>query len=154
MRRMQRTERRGFTLIEILVVIAIIATLATAVVMSIGSAPDEAKVARVQSDINVMESALERYRLDMGRYPEEEEGLAVLVTEPETEEASDWKGPYLKRLQKDPWKNDYVYVVPGENNPASFDIFSYGANGEEGGEGEYDAEIGNWVVEEDELGVM
>ena len=154
MRRMQRTERRGFTLIEILVVIAIIATLATAVVMSIGSAPDEAKVARVQSDINVMESALERYRLDMGRYPEEEEGLAVLVTEPETEEASAWKGPYLKRLQKDPWKNDYVYVVPGENNPASFDIFSYGANGEEGGEGEYDAEIGNWVVEEDELGVM
>lgn len=148
--RIRQGRRRGFTLVEILVVIAIIATLASAVVLTISRKPEEAKVAKAKGDIAQLESVLEVFRIDMGRYPSDEEGLQSLITAPDTEDATRWKGPYLKRLEKDPWGRDYIFVTPGERNPDGFDLMSYGANGEEGGEGEFDADIGNWREEEEE----
>jgi general secretion pathway protein G len=142
----QRT-RRGFTLIEILVVIAILATLASAIVVTLHKKPDEARVAKTKSDIATLEGVLETCRLDMRRYPTEEEGLMALVKAPDSEDADRWGGPYIKRLQRDPWDRDYVYVAPGTYNPESFDLFSYGADGMEGGDG-FNADIGNWEAEE------
>ena len=86
----------------------------------------------------------------MGRYPTEDEGLIALVNPPDSEDAEKWKGPYVKRLNKDPWGNAYVYLYPGYYNTESFDILSYGADGTEEGEG-FNADIGNWNVEDEEL---
>jgi general secretion pathway protein G len=139
--------RRGFTLIEILVVVIIIATLAAAVVLSLSGKPDEARVARAKADIGTIETALETFRLDMRRFPEEEEGLEALVKAPDSEDADRWKGPYLKRLEKDPWDRAYVYIYPGEYNEQGYDLLSLGADGKSGGEG-VDADITNWSEEE------
>ena len=144
-----RRAQRGFSLIEILVVITIMATLATMVVVMVSGKPDEAKVARAKSDISAFETALETLRLDMGRYPDEEEGLMLLVRRPDSEDGDKWKGPYIKRLEKDPWGNPYVYVNPGYENTEGFDLVCYGADGEEGGEDGLNQDIGNWY-EDDE----
>lgn len=138
-----RLSRRGFTLVEILVVVAILLTLASALIVTLASKPSEARVAKAKSDIAKLENVLEVFRVDMMRYPNEEEGLAALTAAPDSEDASRWKGPYIKRLQNDPWGNPYLYIYPGENNPDSFDLLSYGADGAEGGEGA-NADIGNW----------
>lgn len=139
--------RRGFTLIEILVVVVILATLASAVVWSLRETPDQARIARAKSDVATLESALETFRLAMSRYPTDEEGLQALVTAPDSEDARKWKGPYLKRITRDPWDNPYVYEIPGSRNTDGFDVLSYGADGRAGGEG-VNADIGNWVEEE------
>lgn len=142
--------RKAFSLIEILVVVVIIAILATAVVLSLGGQPDQARIARAQQDIATFETALETYRLHMREFPEEEAGLQALVEAPEDEDAAErWKGPYIKRLIKDPWDRDYVYEFPGTNNENSYDLYSLGADGEEGGEG-IDADIGNWVEDDED----
>jgi general secretion pathway protein G len=146
----RRRAQRGFTLIEILVVIAILATLATAVVVTVSGKPDEAKVARAKADISAFETALETLRLDMGRYPDEDEGLMALVRRPESEDGEKWRGPYIKRLEKDPWGNPYIYVNPGYENTEGYDLITYGSDGEEGGEGEFDKDIGNWLEEDEE----
>lgn len=140
--------RRGFTLIEILVVVIIIATLAAAVVLSLSGKPEEAAVSRAKADISTIETALDMFRLDMRRYPNEEEGLRALVSSDAlaADDAARWKGPYLKRLQQDPWQNDYVYIYPGEMNTQSYDLVSYGADGQPGG-GEFNTDIGNWTEE-------
>lgn len=142
-------KRQGFTLIEILVVVIIIATLAAAVVLSLSGKPDEAAAARAKADISTYETALETFRLDMRRYPEEEEGLNALVNEPDSDDAERWKGPYVKRLTKDPWDRDYVYEYPGAMNERGFDLYSLGADGRPGGE-EFNADIGNWNEEDEE----
>jgi general secretion pathway protein G len=142
-----RRRRRGFTLIEILVVVIIIATLATAIVLSVGSAPEEARISRAKSDIATLETALERFRLDMRRYPDDDEGLRALAEAPEGEDADRWKGPYIKRLQKDPWDRDYVYENPGTHNTHGFDLYTLGGDAQPGGEGQ-NADIGNWSEEE------
>lgn len=146
---LMKRRRKGFSLVEIMVVVIIIAVLATAVVLTVGGKPDEARSSRARSDINTIETALESFRLDMRRYPTEEEGLVVLSRAPDGEEATRWKGPYLRRLERDPWDNAYQYRQPGLMNEAGFDLFSFGADGQEGGEG-YNADIGNWA-EDDEL---
>jgi len=145
-----RGSRKGFTLIEILVVIAILATLASAVMMTLHKKPDEARVAKTKSDISSLEQALEVFRLDMQRYPTDEEGLQALVVAPDSEDVDRWKGPYIKRMENDPWGTPYVYAIPGEHNPESFDLMSYGGNREEGGEGEFDTDLGNWQELEEE----
>lgn len=125
--------KRGFTLIEMLVVILILSILAALIVPKLVGHADDAKVAAAKSDIATLQSALEQYRLDNGRYPTTDEGLSVLTVRPSN--APNWKGPYLeKAIPNDPWGNAYVYQCPGPNGE-DFLITSYGADGAPGGDG-------------------
>jgi len=136
----------GFSLLELMVVVVILSILALVVVPRVIDRPDQARVARVQSDLAVIDSAVRLYRLDNFRYPTTEQGLAALVTRPTTEPfAQNWaQNGYLDRLPKDPWGNDYHYLLPGVHG--EFDTFTYGADGVPGGTGA-DADIGSWSVE-------
>ena len=141
---MKMTRRvRGFTLIEVMVVVVILGILAAFVVPQIMSRPDEAKMVKAQQDVIRLESALDLYRLDNGQYPTQAQGLAALVQKPTTPPVpSHYNGSaYLKRLPKDPWGHDYQYRNPGIYG--DIDVFSLGADGREGGEG-VDQDIGNW----------
>ena len=137
--------RRGFTLIELLVVIAIIATLAAVVAPSIFRNVGDAKVSAAKSQIELLALALNSYRLDNDVFPSTDQGLEALRTPATTGEAPrNWKGPYLSRVVPlDPWARAYLYVSPGRINPQSFDLYSLGRDGKEGGEGE-DADITSW----------
>ena len=137
----------GFTLIEIMVVIVILGILAAVVVPRIMDRPDAARIVKAKQDIRAMEGALELYRLDNFNYPSTDQGLEALVSEPSgSPEAKNWKsGGYMKRLPKDPWGAEYQYLSPGVNG--AIDIFTFGADGEEGGE-ESGADIGNWNLDE------
>lgn len=133
----------GFTLIEIMVVVAIIGILLAMVAPNIVGRSDEARVVKAQSDVLTLETQMDIYRLDNGFYPSQEQGLDALVQRPATPpEPRRWKqGGYIRRLPDDPWGNSYQYRNPGIFN--EIDIFSLGANGVEGGD-DFDAEIGNW----------
>ncbi|MFZ1909312.1 MAG: type II secretion system major pseudopilin GspG [Burkholderiales bacterium] len=135
--------KRGFTLLEVMVVMVIIAILAALIVPRIISRPDEARVIAAKQDIATLMQALKLYRLDNRRYPTTEQGLQALITAPTTEPlAPNWKsGGYIERLPKDPWGNPYLYLNPGVHG--EIDVFSYGADGQPGGEGN-DADIGSW----------
>ncbi len=136
---------RGFTLIEIMVVVVILGILATLVAPAILGKVDEARVAKAQQDIRALETALDLYRLDNFRYPTTDQGLQALVTRPDDPQIRNWKpGGYIKQLMKDPWGNDYLYLEPG-NRGLAFDLWTYGADGQEGGEGTA-ADIGNWTL--------
>lgn len=136
----------GFTLIEVMVVVAILAILAAVVVPRIMDEPGKARQARAEQDIRAIESALDMYKLDNFRYPTNEQGLEALVERPTSDpEPQNYKeGGYLRSLPKDPWGNEYQYSNPGEH--AEIDIYSLGANGQPDGEGE-NAVIGNWEVD-------
>jgi len=136
---------RGFTLIEIMVVVVILAILAALIVPRVMSRPDEARVIAAQQDIRTIMQALKLYRLDNLRYPTTEQGLAALVKPPSTPPlAPNWKaGGYLERMPKDPWGNAYQYLNPGLRG--EIDVFSLGADGNAGGEG-FDADIGSWSL--------
>ncbi len=134
---------RGFTLIEVMVVLVILGILATLVVPRIMSRPDEARIIAAKQDINSIGQALKLYRLDNQSYPTTDQGLQALVTKPTGTPPPNWKtGGYLDRLPKDPWGNDYKYLNPGVNNPNDVDVFSLGADGAPGGEGN-DADVGS-----------
>ena len=137
---------RGFTLIEVLVVVVILSILAAIIVPQIMDRPDQARVVAAKADIRALEGALKLYRLDNGVYPSTEQGLQALVKKPETGEIpSNWKSTgYLDRLPKDPWKHDYQYLNPGLHG--EIDIFSYGADGQPGGDG-VNADIGSWNLD-------
>lgn len=141
------SRQRGFTLIEIMVVVVILGILAAVVVPRVMDRPDEARITKVKQDIRTIESALNLYRLDNFQYPTTEQGLEALVEAPTSgPEARQYRdGGYLDRLPRDPWGNDYQYLNPGRHG--DIDIFSYGADGRRGGEG-VNAEIGNWNVDE------
>lgn len=136
-------KQQGFTLIEIIVVVVIIGILATFVAPKFLGRTDDARITKAKNDIVALESALELYKLDNYTYPTTDQGLEALVNEPTSEPVpANWKqGGYIKKLQKDPWQRDYLYLSPGEN--AEIDIYSLGADGIEGGEGP-NADIGNW----------
>ncbi|ANH71611.1 type II secretion system major pseudopilin GspG [Ralstonia insidiosa] len=138
-----RRAARGFTLIEIMVVVVILGILAALVVPKIMSRPDEARIIAAKQDIASISQALKLYRLDNGRYPTTEQGIGALVAKPTTEPIpNNWKaGGYLERLPKDPWGHPYQYLNPGVRGEV--DIFSFGADGQPGGTGN-DADIGNW----------
>jgi general secretion pathway protein G len=130
-----RTTRRGFTLIELMVVILIIAILAALVVPRIIGRGSDAKIGAAKSDVSALSSAIDIFRLDTGRYPTVEEGLSALSVPPS--DVTGWKGPYLKKsITNDPWGRPYEYEYPGAFGADSFAIKSYGLDGQPGGEGE------------------
>jgi general secretion pathway protein G len=133
----------GFTLIEVMVVIAIIGIMASLIVPRIMSKPDEARVIAAKQDIGTIVQALKLYRLDIGRYPTSEQGLQALLEKPSVEPVPEnWKpGGYLEKLPKDPWGNAYQYTNPGTH--AEIDVFSFGADNKPGG-ARFDADLGNW----------
>jgi general secretion pathway protein G len=134
---------RGFTLIEVMVVIVILGILAALVVPRVVGETDKAKVQAARTDIATLKQSLKRYYIDSSRYPTTEQGLQAIVTKPTVGQIPpNWGGPYIERLPKDPWGGDYQYVQPGIKG-GEFDIFSYGKDGKSGGEG-YDADIGSW----------
>jgi len=136
---------RGFTLLEIIVVVAIIAILASYIAPKIAGRVDDARISKAKSDIRVLESSLELYKLDNFLYPSNEQGLEALVNRPAGETARNWRdGGYIKKLTKDPWGNDYRYAYPGANG--EFDVYTLGADAAAGGEGEA-ADIGNWNLD-------
>ena len=132
---------RGFTLIELMVVLVIIGVLAALIVPNVLDRADDARVTAAKTDIANINQALKLYRLDNQRYPTAEQGLQALVAKPTTGPApQNWK-PYLEKLPNDPWGNPYQYLNPGVKGP--IDIMSFGADGKAGGEGK-DADIGSW----------
>lgn len=135
----------GFTLIEMLVVIAVIAVLATVVAPAVLRNVSDANSSAARSQVEMLGLALDQYRLDNHAYPSTEQGLAALRTAPTVGEAPrSWRGPYLRRaVPNDPWGRPYIYVSPGRVNPESYDLYSLGRDGREGGEGE-DADITSW----------
>lgn len=137
---------RGFTLIEVMVVVVILAILATMVVPRIMDRPDDARITKAKQDIRQLDSALKLYRLDNQRYPTTDQGLEALVEKPTGgPKPRNWReGGYVEGLPKDPWGSPYQYLSPGEHG--DFDLYSLGADGKLGGEG-VDADIGNWQVE-------
>ncbi|RJQ49969.1 MAG: type II secretion system protein GspG [Desulfobacteraceae bacterium] len=142
---------RGFTLLEILIVITILGILASLLAVKIMDRPGEARLMKAQLDINTLENALKLFKLDNAFYPTTEQGLRSLVEKPAIGRIpKNWRtGGYLEKgiVPKDPWSNDYYYMSPGVAN-TEFDLWSYGADAEEGGEGE-DADVANWVVQKE-----
>ncbi|MCJ8499371.1 type II secretion system major pseudopilin GspG [Desulfatitalea alkaliphila] len=131
---------KGFTLIEVLIVMVIIGLLAALVGPRMFGKVGQSKQNAAKAQMSLFETALDAYRLDVGRYPTTDQGLNALRVRPQGEER--WDGPYLRRdIPQDPWGNPYEYRCPGDHG--DFDIISYGADGRLGGEGE-DEDIGNW----------
>lgn len=137
--------RAGFTLIEILVVIAVIAMLAALVAPNVFQHVGTAKDATARSQIELLGAGLDSYRLDNGRYPTTDQGLEALQLQPTLQPLpSNWRGPYLRRaVPVDPWGTPYIYFSPGEVNTRGYDLISLGADSQPGGEGE-DADITSW----------
>ena len=143
MHRRTRRAAAGFTLIELMVVIVIIGLLATVVTLNVMPSQDRAMAEKAKADVSLLEQALDTYRLENLSYPRTEDGLQALLkppaglARPERYRA----GGYIRRLPADPWGNPYQYAHPGRSGPV--DIYSFGADGVAGGEGD-DADIGNW----------
>ena len=136
----------GFTLIEIMVVVVILALLAGIVIPKIMSRPEEARRSKAVIQIKELESALNLYKIDSGMYPSTDQGLSALISIPTSGEIpKHWKdGGYLSKVPKDPWDHDYIYLSPGQHG--DFDLVSYGADGLPGGETK-NADIESWTIE-------
>jgi general secretion pathway protein G len=138
-------QQSGFTLLEIIVVVTIIAILAAYIAPKVAGRADDARVAKAKSDIRVLESSLELYKLDNFTYPATDHGLEALTTKPSGAEFPHWrKGGYIKKLSNDPWGNAYIYQQPGTHG--EFDIMSLGADSTQGG-ADAAADIGNWNLD-------
>ena len=142
-RPLARAVQRGFTLIELMVVLVIIGVLAALIVPNVIERADDARVTAARTDVNNLMQALKLYRLDNQRYPTTEQGLQALTAKPSTTPVpANWKaGGYVERLPRDPWGNAYQYLNPGVRG--EIDVFSLGADRARGGEGNA-ADIGNW----------
>ena len=144
-----RGNHRGFTLIELMVVVIILGILALYIGPKIMGEPEKAKRVKAKMDIASLETALKMYKLDNGVYPSTEQGLQALVEAPETGVIpKKWrKGGYIEKnkVPKDPWGNEFVYISPGVHG--DFDIISYGLDGVPGGEDEEGRDINNWEIE-------
>ena len=135
---MQDNKRtKGFTLVEIMVVVLIIAMLATFLAPKVFKKFGKAKRNIALTGISLIESSLESFAADCGRFPSQDESLGALRSAPADMEENKWDGPYLKKSQlNDPWGNPYIYIEDGQINPGSYDVISYGADGQLGGENE------------------
>jgi general secretion pathway protein G len=135
MNKKKTKQSSGFTLVELLVVIVILMVIGTISMQTFRKEPDKARVQAARTSFSQLETALERFKLDNGRYPSEEEGLVVLVSVPEGDDGS-WSGPYMRKITdiRDPWGNDYQLKVPAANG-SEYEIICLGADGAEGGEG-------------------
>jgi len=142
MRRRQHVPRSGFTLLELLVVIIVLGLLAGLVAPQIFGRVGEAKVTTARTQMSLIGTALDSYRLDNGGYPTTEQGLRALREKPTRDPVpSNWKGPYLrKEVPLDPWDRPYDYRSPGSRNPTAYDLATLGRDGKEGGTGE-DADL-------------
>lgn len=138
-----RSAQRGFTLIEIMVVVVIMGILAALVVPKLMGRADDARITAAKQDIATLMQALKLYKLDNQRFPSTEQGLQALISKPTSGPAANgWKnGGYVEKLPKDPWGGQYQYLSPGVKGEV--DVFSYGADGQPGGSGN-DADIGSW----------
>ncbi len=137
----RRALQRGFTLIELMVVLVIIGILAALIVPNVLDRADDARVTAAKTDINNIVQALKLYRIDNQRYPSSEQGLQALITKPTTGAIpANWK-PYLEKLVNDPWGRPYQYLNPGIKG--EIDVMSFGADGQAGGEGK-NADVGSW----------
>jgi general secretion pathway protein G len=145
--KVQRFEKRnkGFTLMEIMVVVIILGILAATIIPQFIGTTKEAKVNAAKSSVAELESALERFYIHFDRHPTSEEGLKALLEAPSGEEKK-WHGPYIKVLHLDPWGTAYQYRSPGIHHPTSFDLWSRGADKADGGDGDA-ADIGNWQTQ-------
>lgn len=139
-----KRQSRGFTLVEIMVVVAILGMLAVMVVPRVFSQLEGAQEKRVANDIRAIEASLKFYKLDSFTYPTQAEGLKALVEEPTN--ARNWRGPYLENLPRDPWDNEYRYANPGAHGK-EVEVFTYGADNTEGGDGA-DSDWGSWNITE------
>ncbi len=138
-----RSTPRGFTLIEMLLVLVILATLAAIVVPKFVGRSEQARVTATQTDIFNLETALDAFEVDGGRYPTEQEGLGALIEAPT--DVDGWRGPYLKKgMPKDAWGQPYIYRQPGRHNTSGYDLFSTGPNKQEGD----DDDVVNWTKDE------
>jgi general secretion pathway protein G len=137
-----RGSNRGFTLMELLVVVIILGVLAATIIPQFIGTAEEAKVNAAKSSVAQLQTQLERFNLNMDRYPTSEEGLKVLLDAPAGDEKK-WRGPYITVLRPDPWGNPFQYRFPGTQSKARYDLWSRGADGADGGEGDA-ADIGNW----------
>lgn len=142
----------GFSLTELMIVVFIMGLLATMIIVSTSGIFGQSRDAKARADIQRLDSALQLYNLDIGRYPADDEGLRALVQAPSGVEPASYRpGGYVSKLEMDPWGNPYQYQVPGRRSGKPYDLYSLGADGEEGGEDE-NADIGNWQSEADLVG--
>ena len=142
-----RGRQRGFTLIEIMVVVVIIGLLAAFIVPNVMNRVDEARITKVRGDIQAFETALSMYRLDNARYPSSAQGLRALVQKPDDPTVRNWKpGGYLQRVSKDPWGSEYRYAYPGVRG-REYDLYSLGPDGQEGTDETDKDNVGNWNLD-------
>jgi len=137
----RHNKERGFTLIEVMVVVVILGILAAILVPKVMDRPDQARKTKARQDIRALEAALNLYKLDNFVYPTTDQGLEALVEQPSSPEPPNWKaGGYVDRLPKDPWNQDYLFLSPGEHG--SIDIFSMGPD-----QTPSEDDIGNWTLQ-------
>ncbi len=143
----QSTQRQGFTLIELMIVVVILGILAATIMPKILSKPDKARVATTKIDMRSIMTQLALFKTENGRFPSTSEGLRALVSNPDPGGLPDYDPDgYLSKIPVDSWKNNYAYISPGVNSK-DYDLISYGKDGENGGT-EYDADIGSWSLDE------
>ncbi len=134
-------KRKGFTLIEMMLVVVIIAALASMIIPRLAGRSEQAKTTRAKADVNAnIALALKLYELDNGNYPSTEQGLGALLSKPSSNPVpGNWNGPYLERNPIDPWGRTYQYKYPGSNSKAGYDLYSLGKDGQESGD-----DVTNW----------